>query len=401
MSVLENEITSRRTTSLAFIWLLMAVSGFVMIEPSPFELLGAILLAVSFSFGMRIPKGIGIALLCWAVFLIFNIIAGMQSMDASVSIKHVGIRFFLVSIWLFLSCFIYENPKRFLPIVWSGYAFGAFCVVLIGALAYFGKIPDADEFLLYGRVKSTFKDPNVYGPYLVPVFMLYLSRLESGKDSHFFINIIMLGTMSVGLLLGFSRGSWLNLGIAMLAYLLIRIVTLKETKELSRLLIMGTLALIVGSFLIGWLISTSAINDLFQDRAQVVQDYDVSQRFVTQMKAIGGILDFPLGLGPGHSEAPFGIVPHNVYLFVFVECGWIAGTAYLAFVILTLWKGLIFCLRKTEVQLTALVIFSAILGTQVQSFFIDSTHWRHLYILYAMMWGTMLAYNKIKNTSAP
>lgn len=399
MSVVESEIVHRRTISLAFVWLLMAISGFVMIEPSPFELLGASLVVMFFAFGMKIPKGIGLAVIFWVLFLIFNIIAAIQSPDPLVSVKPIGIRFFLISVWLFLTCLIYENPKRFLPIIWSGYAAGAFVVVIIGILAYMGKIPNADQFLLYGRVKSTFKDPNVYGPYLVPVFLLYLSRLESGKDTHLVINIIMLSVITVGLLLGFSRGSWLNLGISLMTYVLIRLMTLKETKELSRLVIMGAIALVVSSFLIGWLLSTSAVSDLFQERAHVVQGYDVTERFATQLKAIRAILINPLGFGPGHIEVPFGIVPHNVYLYILVECGWFAGVAYVAFVILTLIKGFKFCLRRTEIQLSALVILSSILGTQIQSFFIDSTHWRHLYILYGMMWGVMLGYNKLKNAS--
>ncbi len=397
----ENDYQDQRTISLGFVWFLIAISGFVMIEPSPFELYGAVLVIISFAFGMRIPKGVGLAIIFWAVFLIFNIISSVQSLDPSMAIKPVGIRFFLIAIWLFITCFVYENPKRFLNLIWSGYAFAAFFVVLIGILAYAGKLPNSDQFLLFGRVKSTFKDPNVYAPFLTPVFMIYLSRLESGKDSHIFINIIMLAVVSVGLLLGFSRGSWLNLGMAMMFYLAIRLVTLKESKELSRLIGMGVLALIIGSFLMGWLISTSAINELFQERAHVVQGYDVTERFSTQMKAINTIIELPLGFGPGQTILRYGSMPHNVYLHLFSESGWISGLAYLSFVILTIWKGLLFCLRKTEIQLSALVIFSSILSTQLQSFFIDSHHWRHLFILYGMMWGAMLGYDKLKNTPKP
>jgi len=393
---LENEIYKQRTISLGMVWLLVAISGFVMFEPSPFELFGAVLVFGSFAFGMRIPKGVGLPIIFWAIFLICNIISSIQSLDPSMSVKPIGIRFFLIATWLFITCFVYENPKRFLPVIWSGYAFGAFFVVLIGALAYTGNIPNADQYLLFGRVKSTFKDPNVYGPFLTPVFLIYLSRLESGKDSHFVINITMLATVSIGLLLGFSRGSWLNLGMALMIYLIIRLLTLNETKELSRLLGMGILSLIFGSFLIGWLISTSAVSELFQVRAQVVQGYDVTERFATQLKAINTILDYPLGIGPGQTILHYASMPHNVYLHLFSESGWGSGLAYVSFVILTLWKGLIFCLRKTEIQLTSLVIFASLLSTQLQSFFIDSHHWRHLFILYGMMWGAMLGYDKSK-----
>lgn len=390
MSVLENNIPSHRTVSLGFVWLLMMISGFVMFEPAPFELLGLCLIIVYFASGMSIPKGIGLAIIFWVIFLIFNILAGILSPDPSLAFKPIGIRFFLALIWVFLASLIAENPKRFLPILWNGYAVGAIIIILIGALAYLGKIPNAEEFLMAGRVKSTFKDPNVYGPYLVPLFMLYLSRLESGENSHFIVNVIMLAIVAIGLLLGFSRGSWLNLGLAMMIYMAIRLVTLKQQRELTRLIFMGALALVVGSILIGWLISTSAINDMFQERAHVVQGYDVTERFVTQMKAVHAILENPMGIGLGQAELQFSIVPHNVYLFIFSECGWGAGIAYLAFVFLTIWKGVIFCLRRTEIQLVSLVILSCIVSTQLQSFFIDSTHWRHLYILYGMMWGVIL-----------
>ena len=180
----------------------------------------------------------------------------------------------------------------------------------------------------------------------------------------------------------------------MLTYLSIRLLTLSQPQELTRLLRIGFAALIAGAILIGWLINTDAIADLFKERAHVVQGYDVNERFATQMKAVNSILQTPLGIGPGQVEIPFGIVPHNVYLFILTECGWFAGTAFVVFLVITLKRGLEFTLHRSEMQLIGLVIFSCIVSTQLQSFFIDSTHWRHLFILYGMMWGLILHYER-------
>lgn len=393
MPILEHDIPAQRTTSLIFVWLLMAISGFVMIEPSPFELLGAVIVVTFFAFGLRIPKNIGMAVVCLGLFIVLSIPAAINSDDVTTAFKPIGIRFYLITLWLFLSCLIYENPKRILPVLLNGYAVGAVIVVIIGAMAYFGVIPNPESFLKNSRVKSTFKDPNVFGPYLVPMFMLYFSRLERG-ETHWLFNGIMLVIFTVGLLLSFSRGAWLNLGLAMLTYLSIRLLTLSQPQELTRLLRIGFAALIAGAILIGWLINTDAIADLFKERAHVVQGYDVNERFATQMKAVNSILQTPLGIGPGQVEIPFGIVPHNVYLFILTECGWFAGTAFVVFLVITLKRGLEFTLYRSEMQLIGLVIFSCIVSTQLQSFFIDSTHWRHLYILYGMMWGLILHYER-------
>lgn len=355
--------------------------------------MGAVIVVISFAFGLRIPRSISIAVVCWGLFLVLSIPAAIISDDVTTAFKPLGIRFYLITLWLYLSCLIYENPKRILPVLLNGYAVGAVIVVIIGALAYFGVIPDAESYLKNSRVKSTFKDPNVFGPYLVPMFMLYFSRLERG-ESHWLINGILLAVFSVGLLLSFSRGAWLNLGLAMLTYVSLRLLTLSEPRELTRLLRIGFAALIAGSILIGWLINTDAIADLFQERAHVVQGYDVDERFATQMKAVNSILKTPLGIGPGQVEIPFGIVPHNVYLFILTECGWFSGTAFIAFLVITIKRGLTFCVHRTDMQLTGLVIYSCIISTQLQSFFIDSTHWRHLFILYGMMWGLILHYER-------
>jgi hypothetical protein len=58
------------------------------------------------------------------------------------------------------------------------------------------------------------------------------------------------------------------------------------------------------------------------------------------------------------------------------------------FLLLGLWRG-VRRLREAsgEIKIHLMIVLSALLGVLLQSFFIDSTHWRHLWLLLAMVWG--------------
>ena len=103
-------------------------------------------------------------------------------------------------------------------------------------------------------------------------------------------------------------------------------------------------------------------------------------------------LQNPIGIGPGQSHYYFPTEPHNLYIHILVETGWLGGITFLFFIILTVWRGFQFCQRKTEIHDTYIIIFASVIGVLVQSLLIHSTHWRHLYLLLAMLWGPMLAY---------
>ena len=129
-------------------------------------------------------------------------------------------------------------------------------------------------------------------------------------------------------------------------------------------------------------------------RAVVVQEYDVAGdrgRFTVQRRALELLLSDPVGVGPSQSGEVLGIPPHNVYLHVLTEAGWVGGSAFLLFVLLTLANGLRLCLVRSPFQIASTVVFAALVGTLAQSLFIDSTHWRHLFVLFAIVWGTALA----------
>ena len=98
----------------------------------------------------------------------------------------------------------------------------------------------------------------------------------------------------------------------------------------------------------------------------------------------------PLGVGPGRSDDAFGLEPHNLYLHSLTEGGWLAGLGLLAFLSWNMIKGMVAVSRKWQLRPQATVILACTVGTLLQSFFIDSTHWRHLWLLLALLCAVSL-----------
>ncbi|WP_213974755.1 O-antigen ligase family protein, partial [Tepidanaerobacter acetatoxydans] len=128
-------------------------------------------------------------------------------------------------------------------------AFLVISVLLISLLGiyqyFFVKVPTAEAWVdvkqfpeLATRVYATLENPNVLGEYLGLAIPLLLGLFwASGKFRQKFLLTIVLGISTLCLVLTFSRGAWLGLAVAVLAFALI-----KEPKLLILLLILAILA---------------------------------------------------------------------------------------------------------------------------------------------------------------
>jgi len=140
-------------------------------------------------------------------------------------------------------------------------------------------------------------------------------------------------------------------------------------------------------------VSVDVVGERFQQRAVLAQKYDTASggRFDAQLSALGNIAEDPVGVGPGRSAVEFGLEPHNLYLHVYSESGWLGGTAFLLFVaasVFRLWGTL---RHDWPLRDQTSVVFACLVGVLLQSLFIDSTHWRHMWLLLAMAWALDIA----------
>jgi len=127
-----------------------------------------------------------------------------------------------------------------------------------------------------------------------------------------------------------------------------------------------------------------------RERASLRQGYDVGPegRFGGQQKAIGLMLDTPLGIGPftcrevyHHEEV------HNVYITQSHNAGWLGAFAYIASVLLTLAVGMRRAWRPGPLQGFLAVATATFAGVVVEGMVINSDHWRHFFIVMGLIWG--------------
>ena len=132
------------------------------------------------------------------------------------------------------------------------------------------------------------------------------------------------------------------------------------------------------------------VRDLLQERASLDQSYDQGPegRFGGQQKARALIIANPLGIGT-HTfrEVHHKEEPHNVYLSLFLNAGWLGGLLYIVSVAATLVVGFRGALQRTALQGPFLVAVCAFAGVAVEGAVIDSEHWRSFFILMACVWG--------------
>jgi O-antigen ligase len=166
-------------------------------------------------------------------------------------------------------------------------------------------------------------------------------------------------------------------------------ITAERTYDQLRLgvvLLLASLVIAVGVISIA---SLPALEDMIEKRANLVNSYDIRDggRFDTQVQLIKNIFDNPIGHGPDRTIAIDHHAPHNVYVKVFSENGWLGGVAWLAFTTLTLIAGLKCCLVVSPLQKHLIIVYSVVLATAAESIIIDTLHWRHYFLMLGVLWG--------------
>lgn len=375
----------------AVVWMLLAISGIVMIEPAPFDVALVLVAALFFLFGLRIPAWCVTPIALLIVFLMFGVIGAIQTPALPESLRHISITAYLAVATLFFSCFVYRDPERALKVMLSGYAIAAVIVVIAGIIGYFSLLPGAfDLFTENSRARGTFKDPNVFGPFLIVPALYAFYRLVEGarKGAPYWGAIFLLAT--IGILLSFSRGAWAHylVSFAVCAFLLF--VSSRSARLRFRITVSAAVLVALGAIALAGIISLPQVADLFNVRFHLFQDYDLGSgvsRLEGQIAAVKQILQNPLGMGAfGFAELWAG-APHNVYLYAFLIGGWIGGFAYVQFVLLTAVVGFAAATRPSPLRGLAIVLFSTFLGLILLGLVIDTDHWRHFYLLAGAIWG--------------
>ncbi len=380
----------------AGVFLAVAASGVVFSEPAPVDLLMLGLVALLPLAGLQLySQGMLLQLLLWLGCGAGALIAASASQDIGDSARHTGISFYLYAAFLVLAGFIALVPVRHARLVLGAWVLAALVAAVAGLVGYFNLAPGAFElFTRHGRAAGTFKDPNVLGPFLVPA-VLYLGHRVLYREARWPVaDLAGLGVLVLALLLSFSRGAWFNLAVALAFYGALTLVTLGTIAARARLVVLAMLGAALATAAILAALQIEEVARLLSERSTLVQGYDIGPqgRFGGQEKAIGLILANPLGLGAKQFAAHYHPEDvHNVYLSMFLNAGWLGGLLYIAAVATTLAAGLAHVLRGTETRPLFLIAYAAFAANVLEGLVIDTDHWRHFYILLALLWGLMAA----------
>jgi O-antigen ligase len=382
--------------ALAAVALTVATSGIVFSEPAPVDALSIGLIVLLPTMGL---VAFNRALLAfgalWLVAGACAVLAASFTLDPEPTFKHVAVTLYLYAACVVLAAFVARSPRAHTELIFKAWTVGALIASGAAVVGYFNIIPGTyDLFTHYDRASGTFKDPNVFGPFLIVPIVYMLNLALERRVRGMVLPLAVAGFLALALFLSFSRGAWINLVVSLVIYGYLAMATTR--RQMVRIKVVALLA-IAGFIAAGVVIaalSSDQVANLLSERASFEQSYDTGAegRFGGQEKAVDLIIENPLGIGAQefvhrhhHEEV------HNVYLTMLLNAGWLGGGVYWILVGVTLVLGLRHALKAGDNRMLFLVAFASFAAMALEGVIIDSDHWRHFYLLMAVIWGMMTA----------
>jgi hypothetical protein len=367
------------------------LSSVAFIEPSPHDGLMIVLLAVCVAARVPFDRKIIPLMLLLIVWLIGGFFSVIQVLDQKQTLQYVATSAYLALAAIMFACLFCDGNLVRLIILRRAYIIAALIATAAGYIGFFHLLPGSDIFLANDRVSATFKDPNVYGPFLIfPLLLLLIYLMTRGLR---LLDLAIMTFLFGGLLLSFSRGAWAHFAVSAAVAVLLLFVAAPEPRMRRRILLFSIAALLAMVLFVIALMLIPTVHDLFIERAKVIQPYDVGPggRFWEQKLALSVILDHPDGIGPFEFFRVYGTQQHDVYMQGFLVYGWVGGVAYFTLVMVTLAIGLRATLIATPWQAYLIAAYAAFVGEAFEGFIVDTDHWRHFFLLLGLTWGLTAA----------
>ncbi len=398
---------SIRTATLkrAVLWTLLFCGASAAIEPSPYEFMfvvAALALGpgdLAFDRAM-IPLIVGLP-----VFNAGGLLALPPFVDARESVTFTAISLYMALTAVFFAALVAKAPFERLRTIRSGYVAAGVFAATLGILGYFNVAGLSAHFTLYDgmRASGPFKDPNVFGPFLVPPIVWLTQDLLLKRGRGFPRTVAPLALMAFGVLLSFSRGAW---GVTIASVILMAALTFATTQSPAlrqRIAVVALVGAFVFALLLVLALSIPAVHDVFLIRASLSQDYDLGEtgRFGSQWRSLPMLLERPFGFGPLQYRHFLSVDPHETYLNAFASYGWVGGLSFLALTATTIYVGWRLVLTRSPYQSAAIAIWSCQFVQMAQGFQIDTDHWRHLFLLFGALYGLAAAERRYRVGTEP
>jgi O-antigen ligase/polysaccharide polymerase Wzy-like membrane protein len=361
--------------------LLLAV---VRVEPAPSDAVFAVVIGLAFVTGRlvigRIPP---VVLWLSGAYLAVNLFASIEVIDIRRAVQFFGISLYLVVFGLWFATYV--SSTRQARLVTRAYLFAAVLSALAASLALFVAFP-GHSVLVYGgeRAQGLFKDPLVFAPYLVPAALLLLEELVQPRLlgvgrawKTLFVTIL-----SLGVLFSFSRAAWLNLALGVVV--LLAVLALRRGGG-RRALAIFAVVITTATVSVGALAVSGSVG--FLEQRAHLQGYD-SERFGAQALGLREGERYPLGIGPGQFEVVSPLSVHSTYIRAFAEAGVPGVIALGGLLLATLLLAARNVVRGSDTYgIGSATLLAAWCGILANSLFVDTLHWRHLWVVAALIWA--------------
>lgn len=381
----------RERILLIVLFITVLASSVAFIEPSPHDALMGVLAVAAVIAGVRLHRTLVLLVFCLVIWNVSGLISLINALDIPKTIQYAATSIYLAIAAILFACLFAENTMPRITVMRIAYVLTATCAALAGTAGYFHAFPGSDIFAPTGRALGAFKDPNVFSPFLIwpALFLMYRVLAERIR----LLDLLPLGCILLGLLLSFSRGAWFHFAVS--AIVTVGLAFLTAPTQKSRFRVFGLSIFSVGVLvaMIVVLLSIPAVQLMFNERAHLINSYDVGQggRFRLQEIALSSVLMFPDGMGPFGFATAQGLQQHNVYLQAFLVYGWAGAMAYILMLLSTVFIGFRTVFVRTPWQPYMITALGAFIGEMAEGFVIDSDHWRHFFLLLGMVWGLAAA----------
>jgi hypothetical protein len=376
------------------LFITVLLSSIAFIEPSPHDVMMFVLLVACVTARVPFDRRLVPLLVLIIIWLVGGAMSVIQVVDDEKAVQYFGTSVYLGCAAVLFACLFSDGDGLRLQILRRAYLLAAVLATVTAYIGFFHLLPGAEIFMDGDRASATFKDPNVYGPFLIfPLLLLMIGLLTRGiRLFDLAILLVLLG----GLLLSFSRGAWVHFAVSAAVCFMILVVVTPEPRLRSRMVLLGVMSIIVMAALVIAFLSIDSVRDLFVERAKVIQPYDVGPggRFTEQRLALGVILDRWNGMGPFGFADAYGLQQHNVYMQGFLVYGWLGGATYLTLVAATLMVGLRAVLVRSPWQYYLIAAYAVFVGELAEGAIVDTDHWRHFFLMVGLIWGLMAANQK-------
>lgn len=368
--------------------LFMFFTCFTFLRPSPYDFAALPTLVIWTLLGLRLHRGAVPYIVLLLLLHIGIVVSLIPYMDEPAPMLWSLQSFYLMVTGFFFVMFFSEETKKRITLGVDAYVASCLFAAICGIISYFA--PSGPLFTIDGgaRAAGVFEDPNLLGTFLIFGIVVTIRRLLAGETRYPVLSGLALLVMLTAELVAFSRGAW---GATAMATLMTIAFTYRSSPQRVRrrvtILVAAGGLLVVGS--LSALLLDENIASTLQDRFTVTKDYDegVTGRFGNQVRSIPMLIERPNGFGPLRFRLRFGLEPHNSYIGAFANGGWLGGFSFLALAILTTFVTLRLCIVDSPYRNLAQSVGPPTLMIFMQAFQIDIDHWRHVYIMFGMVWA--------------